>query len=326
MKILVTGGTGFIGHNIVKQLESAGNEVCVVDSATDYLGTICQEELIYLQEERSRQIQSQIHRIDVKDLCDLERIYAEFRPEILIHCAQYPRQKQVNENAKTASLEIMTGMFNLLQCSQKYQTRRFSFVSNSLVYGEYDQPVSENRPATPLGNYAVIKLTCELLLKEQARDTGMEWNILRPSAVYGPLANHFVDRITRLMVENIQDLPMTVEGENEIFDFTFVEDTAAGIVGAATGESNTNGKIYNVTHGTGMTYGDAARLVQKISKKGTIKILPSTGEYGRVRSGHCVESAANDYGWRAKIDRQQGFQRLYDWLNNSVYWSKKAVQ
>lgn len=325
MKILVTGGLGFIGHNIVAQLETLGHEVCVVDAKKDYLGTIPAQELEYLMSERQKKIKSNVHCVDVADLSSIEAVYCKFLPEIVIHNGQFPRQKQVNENPQIASQEIFSGMLNLLELAKKYKTRKFSFVSNSLVYGEYSEPVREDVRESPLGTYAVIKYACELFLKDYARETGMEYNILRPSAAYGPLANYFVDRITRLMIENMQDKPMVVEGENEMFDFTFVEDVAAGIVGAAVGGPVTNGKIYNVTYGTAIRYSDAASLVAQIAGKGTIEILPSNGEYGCIRSDHLIDAAREDYGFDPKVNREEGFKKLYEWLNNSVYWSQKTV-
>jgi nucleoside-diphosphate-sugar epimerase len=110
-----------------------------------------------------------------------------------------------------------------------------------------------------------------------------------------------------------------------MFDFTFVEDAAAGIVGAAVGGASTNGKIYNVTYGTAIRYGDAAKLVAQIAGKGDIEILPSNGEYGRIRSGHPIDAAKQDYGFEPRVSREEGFKRLYEWLNNSVYWSQKTV-
>jgi nucleoside-diphosphate-sugar epimerase len=325
MKILVTGGLGFIGHNIVVQLEALGHEVCVVDAKKDYLGTIPAAELEYLTSERQKKIKSKVHCVDVADLVSLEAVYSSFDPEVVIHNGQYPRQKQVNANPQIAAQEIFAGMLNLLELAKKYKTRKFSFVSNSLVYGEYAEPVREDSQESPLGAYAVMKYACELFLKDYARETGMEYNILRPSAVYGPLANYFVDRITRLMVENIQGKTMSVEGEDEMFDFTFVEDAAAGIVGAAVGGSATNGKIYNVTYGTAIRYADAAKLVAQIAGKGDIEVLPSNGEYGRIRSGHPIDAAKQDYGFEPRVSREEGFKRLYEWLNNSVYWSQKTV-
>jgi len=325
MKILVTGGLGFIGHNIVIQLEAQGHEVCVVDAKKDYLGTIPVAELEYLTSERQKKIKSKVYCVDVAELVSLEAIYSSFAPEVVIHNGQFPRQKQVNENPQIAAQEIFAGMLNLLELAKKYKTRKFSFVSNSLVYGEYAEPVREDARESPLGAYAVMKYACELFLKDYARETGMEYNILRPSAVYGPLANYFVDRITRLMVENMQGKPMLVEGEDEMFDFTFVEDAAAGIVGAAVGGPATNGKIYNVTYGTAMRYADAAKLVAQIAGKGNIKALPSNGEYGRIRSGHPIDGARQDYGFEPRVSREEGFKRLYEWLNDSVYWSQKTV-
>ena len=91
MKVLVTGGLGFIGHNIVKTLEHQGHEALVIDNRTSY-GFIPPDELAYLLRERSKNMYSPIYPIDIRDSTGVEFVLQHFRPDIVIHCASFPRQ------------------------------------------------------------------------------------------------------------------------------------------------------------------------------------------------------------------------------------------
>jgi nucleoside-diphosphate-sugar epimerase len=114
-----------------------------------------------------------------------------------------------------------------------------------------------------------------------------------------------------------------VNGANESLDFTYVEDTAAGIVAAALSESVTSG-TYNITRGVGHTLLEAAELAVRIAGQGSIRVnnrdlnFPSRGSLN-------VSAARRDLDYTPKIDIEEGFKNYYHWLCNSVYWSKKTV-
>ena len=133
MNLLVTGGLGLIGHNVVSRLEKLGHTVVIADTRTDY-GIIPQAELAYLLNERFKKINRAvvygacITSDTINYLCD------RYKFDAIIHMASFPRQKVVNANPQLGSKTMSQGLLNLLEASVKHQVKRFLYISSSMVY------------------------------------------------------------------------------------------------------------------------------------------------------------------------------------------------
>jgi nucleoside-diphosphate-sugar epimerase len=114
---------------------------------------------------------------------------------------------------------------------------------------------------------------------------------------------------------------LKVNGAGETLDFTYVDDAANGIV-AATLSNNTNNKTYNITKSHSRTLLDAANLAVKIAGKGTIEVRDKDADFPS-RGALNIDAARRDFGYDPKVDVEEGFQKYYDWLNNSPFWSTK---
>lgn len=318
MKILVTGGQGLIGHNVVSKLEDLGHEVSIIDNQTTY-GLIPKEELWYLLSERGLKINSEVW---LKDICDrqaIDHIFSVEEPEIVIHCASFPRQKVVNVNPALGSRTMTEGLLNLLEACDKYEVRKFIYISSSMVYGNFTDDVKEDYDCKPQGQYGILKLAGEWLVKDYSHRTNLVHTIIRPSAVYGPY--DVEDRvISKFILNSMRGTPLRVNGAEETLDFTFVDDAADGIV-AATISDNTENKTYNITKSHSHTLLDAAKLAVKVVGKGEIIVgerdldFPSRGRLN-------IDAARRDFGFDPKVDVEEGFQIYYDWLRSSTYYTK----
>ena len=123
-KILVTGGLGLIGHNIVQRLESLGHQVFITDIKTNY-GMVPQEELDYLLAERRKKIKTdRIHAIDIADQDGIEWLMQTYQPDTILHLASFPRQKVVNVNPQVGSRTMSEGLLNLLEAAKKHNVVR----------------------------------------------------------------------------------------------------------------------------------------------------------------------------------------------------------
>ena len=120
MRFLVTGGAGFIGHNVVRYLESLGHECIILDCITDY-GFVDKEELAYLKQERKSRIRASIHHIDLRDHQAIKTMMGSFGFSGVIHLASFPRQKVFSKNPLLGSEVMSTGLINLLELTQAYK-------------------------------------------------------------------------------------------------------------------------------------------------------------------------------------------------------------
>ena len=321
--ILVTGGLGLIGHNVVKRLQDLGHLVSIMDTKTNY-GIIPQAEIDYLMQERRSKIaiDSYIYPRDICDAQAVDHVFNVEQPEIVIHMASFPRQKVVNANPAWGSRVMSEGLLNLLEASNKYDVRKFIYLSSSMVYGDFTDDVTEDYDCKPQGQYGILKLAGEHLVKDYTRRTNLVHTIIRPSAVYGPL--DVEDRvIAKFMLTAMRGGTLNVNGAGETLDFTFVEDAADGIVGAAL-SNNTENKTYNITKSHSRTLLDAANLAVKLAGKGTINVRDKDADFPS-RGALNIDAARKDFGFDPKVDVEEGFEKYYEWLSNSPFWAGKTI-
>lgn len=321
-RILVTGGLGLIGHNVVAKLEKQGHIVVVTDTKTNY-GFIPAAEIDYLVAERRRKITTEfIHSVDVADADGVDWLIRHYAIDTVIHLASFPRQKVVNANPALGSRVMSEGLLNLLEASKKHGIRRFVYISSSMVYGDFTDDVREDAVCRPQGQYGIMKLAGEWLVRDYTRSCGLEHVIIRPSAVYGPL--DVEDRvISKFMLAAMRGEVLKVNGANETLDFTYVDDAAHGIVSATVNDKTSN-KTYNITKSHSRSLLDAAELAVKIAGRGSIEVKDRDADFPS-RGALNIDAARRDFDFFPTVDVEEGFQAYYEWLTDSVYWSKKAV-
>lgn len=326
MNILVTGGLGFIGHKVVQLLKAQRHHIVIVDNATTY-GIIPKYELDYLLDERRLRISPCIvHDADIADKGTMNYIMSRHEIDLVIHLASFPRQKVVNANPCWGSHTMSEGLLSLLEAAKNNQVKKFVYVSSSMVYGnfkdEYFDGINETHECNPIGQYGIMKLAGEWLVKDYGRRCNMAYTILRPSAVYGPL--DVEDRVvSKFLLAAMRGETIQVNGPKESLDFTYVDDAADGIASASVSD-NTDNMTYNVTRGQSRTLLEAAELAVCIAGRGQIQVndrddnFPSRGQLNIVR-------AQSDFSFSPTVNIEEGFQDYYDWLSNSIYRTKEAV-
>ncbi len=322
MKILVTGGLGLIGHNVVHRLEQLGHDVTIVDTQTNY-GIIPVDEVKYLISERSKKIKKTInYKYDICDKRNMEWLFAGQKFDTVIHMASFPRQKVVNNDPVWGSKVMSEGLLNLLELSKRFEIKKFVYISSSMVYGDFTDDVTEDAVCKPQGQYGIMKLAGEWLVKDYSRRGYFNHTIIRPSAVYGPL--DVEDRvIAKFMLTAMRGGVLNVNGAGETLDFTYVDDAADGIVSAAL-SNNTHNKTYNITKSHSRTLLEAAELAVKIVGKGSINVRDKDVDFPS-RGALNIDAAKRDFGYNPKVDVEEGFQAYHEWLSNSPFWSQKTV-
>ena len=320
MKFLVTGGLGLIGHNVVQRLQKRGEEVVIVDNRTTY-GIVPQAELDYLMAERWKKIDpTDVYYTDIVEGDKIDQIIANHKPEVIIHMASFPRQKVVNANPAVGARVMIEGLMNICESAKNHGVERVVYISSSMVYGDFEDQVTEEAECNPIGQYGIMKLTGEDIVKDYHRRGAFDYAIVRPSAVYGPL--DVEDRVVaKFMLQAMRGDVLRVNGASETLDFTYVDDAADGIVAAATRIMAAN-RTYNITRSHSVSLLEAAEMIVKIVGRGEIEIQDRDADFPS-RGALCIDRAKVILGFDPKVDVEQGFQNYYNWLNNSSYWNIK---
>jgi nucleoside-diphosphate-sugar epimerase len=313
MKILVTGGLGFIGHTVVRLLENFKHDVGIIDNKTDY-GVIPKAELDYLMLERLCRIQTgNITYADISGTLDNSLFEGV---DVVVHLASFPRQKVVNRNPVLGSRVMSEGLLNLLEMSVKNSVKRFVYASSSMVYGNFNHNdivlgIDEATDCTPIGQYGIMKYAGEMLVKDYSRQYGLDYTIVRPSAVYGPY--DVTDRvISKFFAAAMRGEELQVHGIDETLDFTYIDDAAMGVVLAATSDDSVN-STYNISRGESHTLMSAAMLVTDIVGTGSVCISKRDPAYP-VRGQLSIHRAKTDFGYYPEFDLETGLKEYYDWL------------
>ena len=217
---------------------------------------------------------------------------------------------------------MINGLVNLLELSKKNDVKKFVYVSSSMVYGDFESDVLEAMPCKPQGQYGIMKYMGEKLVEDYYRRGYFNFVTVRPSAVYG--AYDVEDRVvSKFLGLALRGETLRVDGADQVLDFTHVDDTAQGIVLAATLNS-ANNKIYNITRSDQQQYtlADAAKLAIDIVGQGSIEQAPRNVLFPR-RGRLSIMRAQRDLGYTPLVDIEQGFQRYYDWLTqNPILWRR----
>ena len=323
-KILVTGGLGLIGHNVVRRLLDLGHEVSITDTQTNY-GLVPQDELDYLMGERRAKIPEmdlRTHRIDIADQAGIDWLVKHYQPDTVIHMASFPRQKVVNVNPMIGSRAMSEGLLNLLEAAKNNHVCKFIYISSSMVYGDFTDDVTEDAQCRPQGQYGIMKLAGEWLVRDYSRRGLFDHVIIRPSAVYGEL--DVEDRvISKFLLTAMRGGTLKVNGASETLDFTYVGDVADGIVAAAL-STTANNQTYNITKSHSWSLLDAANLAVRIVGRGTVEVRDKDADFPS-RGALNIDAARRDFEYDPKVDIEEGFQRYYDWLNSALYGAPKTV-
>jgi len=263
-----------------------------------------------------------VHHIDLTQQKHVRNFFLSFshKADAVIHLASFPRQKVVSQNPVWGSEVMSTGLVNLLEMTKQYKIPKFVYVSSSMVYGNFNDNVKEDAICNPQGQYGIMKLMGEWLVKDYTRRNCFNHVIVRPSAVYGEL--DVEDRVvSKFMLAAMRGQTLKVNGESESLDFSYVDDVATGIAGASLSENAVN-KTYNLTKSRSFRLLDAANLAVSIAGKGNVEISNKDDDFPS-RGSLNIDAARNDFGYNPKVDVEEGFQKYYTWFKESEFWKTR---
>lgn len=317
-KVMVTGGAGFIGSFVVKDLLKQGHDVLIYDSFIQYVSPLDSLYQFYLKE-RLKDIRTKvlIERGDTRDKGHVARFVAEHKPQRIIHLAALPIADLSNSNPEEALNTILLGTVNVLEAIRDIGgVERFVYASSSMVYGDFHyEPVSESHPKNPKDIYGGTKMAGETLVQVYGRRFGIEYAIVRPSAVYGPTdANQ---RVVQVFVENAfrgEELVLR-GGSEERLDFTYVEDIASGFV-KATFVPGAKNEIFNITCGKAKSLTDLAMILQAYFPNLTITEAPRSSFRPR-RGALNIKKAKRLLKYKPIYTLEKGIKKYIEFIQSS---------
>lgn len=306
MKILVTGGAGFIGSHIVDKLINDNREVVVVDNLiTGLRGNIHHNAKFIELDIRSR---------------DLQDVMARERFDYVIHqAAQTMVPKSIDDPHYDCEVNIL-GAVNVLEGCRKTNVKRIVFASTAAVYGDVQHiPVREDAPTAPTSFYGLSKLSVENYMKLYYKLYGLEYIVLRYANVYGERQGDageggVVSIFTRKIINTE---PITVFGDGgQTRDFIYVGDIAAANCQAlAAKDAN---RVYNISTQTETSVNTLIELMAKVSGLQPEKVSVSPREGDIYRSSLANEDACRRMGWQPQTPLVEGLARTYEALKTHI--------
>ena len=301
--VLVTGGAGFIGSNIVDLLLREGYSVAVVDD----LSTGRKENL------------NKRGKFYKADICNsnLKKIFKEEKPEFVIHqAAQVDVRKSISKPLFDSRINIL-GSLNLLECCRDFHVRRIVYASSGgAIYGEPEYlPADEKHPVNPVSPYGVSKHTVEHYLYLYWKNYDMDYVSLRYSNVYGPRQDPFGEAgvVAIFIGKLIRGKKPTIFGDgNQTRDFVFVEDVAdANLISL---EKDTENKIFNIGSGTEIAVNEIYTKLKEITNS-DISAVYGEAIKGEVRN-ICLDVtlAKKELGWKARTSLDEGLRKTVEWF------------
>ncbi|MHB1276518.1 MAG: NAD-dependent epimerase/dehydratase family protein [Candidatus Humimicrobiaceae bacterium] len=307
MKILITGGAGFIGSHVADLLIENGFEVCIIDNLSS-------------GKPENVNLKARFYKCDVRD-SEIFKIIETEKPQIVIHnAAQMSVRYSVEDPLNDASINIIGGL-NVLEACRKIKVGKIIFASSGgVVYGEQQYfPADENHPTKPICPYGVAKLSFEKYLFYYNYIFGIKYICLRYANVYGPRQDpHGEAGVVAIFSNKLlnNEQPVINGDGKQTRDYVFVKDVAAAnllaIKNDFTGEINIGTGIETDVNGIFDILKKAAGLKELKEVHAPVK------EGEQRRSVLSYEKAQEVLGWESKVKIIEGLNETFEWFTNKL--------
>jgi dTDP-glucose 4,6-dehydratase len=316
VKLLVTGGAGFIGSSFVRQALNDGfvSSLAVLDKLT-YAGNLENLEPV---------ANHPAYRFIHGDICDEELVYGSLRderPDAIVHFAA---ESHVDRSIHSPAPVIQTnfnGTFVLLEAARQLKIPRFIHVSTDEVYGSIDEPydADETYPLRASSPYSASKAGSDLLALSYFTTYKMNVSVTRASNNYGPY--QFPEKLIPLMISNaLEDKPLPVYGDGQqIRDWLYVEDHCNAI--RAVLEKGRAGEIYNIGGSCSLPNLEVVKRILKATGRPETLITRVTDRPGHDRRYALTnEKLSRETGWAPQMPFDKGLAETIQWYQKRTDW------
>ncbi len=321
--IALVGGSGFIGHNLAIDLKKSGYEPYVIDSLsvnnlfalerTD-LREICQERLALLGKHGIPFVNA-----DARDYDLMSKIMASRNTEVIVHLAAISHLSRANKDPYSTFDHSLRTLENSLDVGLNIGVERLVYFSSSTAYGDFPaETVTEETPLNPRGIYGALKASGELMVKAYQEARGLNYSIVRPSALYG--ARCVSGRVVQLFVEaSLRKTPLIMRGDERL-DFTYINDLVSGARLCIEREEALN-ETFNITAGEGRNLSEVVEILRSMFPD--LKVIKEDFDQERPKRGTLsIDKAKNLLGYGPKWPIERGVPEYVNWYKERANASK----
>ncbi|NRB19340.1 MAG: dTDP-glucose 4,6-dehydratase [Rhodobacteraceae bacterium] len=337
MKILITGGAGFIGSAVVRRAIGAGHAVTNLDALTY---AACLDNVASVADSPNYAFE----QADIRDRAALDRIFAAHQPDAVMHLAAESHVDRSIDGPGTFIETNITGSFNMLEAARKYWNEggksddfRFHHVSTDEVYGSLPNDPSvrftEDTPYDPRSPYSASKASSDHLVRAWGETYGLPVLLSNCSNNYGPY--HFPEKLVPVVILNAlagKPLPIYGDGSN-IRDWLYVEDHAEALLCVL--QKGAVGRNYNIGGDNERSNLDLVQtlcaILDRLRPRSDGRPYADQIAYVTDRPGHDARYAIDpsrirdELGWRPSVTVEQGLEKTVQWyLDNESWW--RALQ
>ncbi|MCK5019779.1 MAG: GDP-mannose 4,6-dehydratase [Candidatus Peribacteraceae bacterium] len=309
MRVLITGGAGFIGRWIVNEM--------LPDYSVNVIDNMSNGSLSNLNEFKGEKNFKGLIKGDIKDMYNVGTAF-QTRPEIVIHAAAQVNVQESLDNPVSSYENNILGTFNILEACRKRNTRLI-LIGTCMVYDISDTPITEMHPVKPLSPYAASKLSAEYLAESYYHGYGLPVSILRPFNTYGPYQKSNLEGgVVSIFVKRaIEGKKLQIFGSGkQTRDLLWVGDTARFVAMAARNEESI-GQVINAGTGKDITINKLAKLVSK--GQVPIEHVEHHHPQSEIMKLQCDPSKAKKIlNWEPKVSIEKGVNKLEDYFNGEL--------
>ena len=305
MKILVTGGAGFIASHVADRYIELGHSVVILDNLTSGSLDNVNPKAIFIEG-------------DITDEERVARLFEEHPFDVVNHhAAQMDVRRSVEDPSFDANINIL-GTLNLLKAGSKTGLKKFMFASTGgAVYGEQQQfPADENHPTNPVSPYGISKLACEKYIYYFSLQFGLTYSILRYANIYGPRQNpHGEAGVVAIFSKKlVEGAAATINGDGlQTRDYVYVSDVAEANAKALQHQKSI---LFNV--GTGVE----SSVLTLYAHLSSAAKTDAPAHHGPAAAGEqrrsviSAQRAKEALGWESKISLEMGLKMTYEWFEH----------
>jgi nucleoside-diphosphate-sugar epimerase len=322
-KIALIGGAGFIGHHLACELVEQGHDVLAIDSLQ--INNLLSLDRSHRDDPQrdlyARMLDQRLEVLadldvpvviqDARDYHALGRQLEKYKPDVIFHAAAVAHAGRSNKDPYTTFDHSLRTLENALDYARD-NVEHFIFFSSSMVYGDFQtDPIDETHQLEPIGIYGALKLAGEKLVIAYQQVFGLDYTIVRPSALYGPRC--VSRRVGQVFIENaVLGKPLRVSGGgDERLDFTHIDDLVQGLRLAVESPGARN-QIFNLTYGESRSIAEMLEILEahfpdlEVEREERDKLMPRRGTLS-------VEKARRLLGYAPANPLELGYPKYIEW-------------